>query len=92
MNAHAHTIPVLKASTAAGVAARTPPDLERIRVRAYQIWEEQGRPEGRDHEHWQQAERQLQVEFRIGFPDGLDMNTGDLAKPGDLDIDESSPH
>ena len=26
-------------------------------VIAYQIWEEQGRPHGRDAEHWQEAER-----------------------------------
>ncbi len=28
---------------------------ERIRARAHQIWEEEGRPEGRHHEHWRQA-------------------------------------
>jgi hypothetical protein len=32
---------------------------DRIRERAHQIWEEQGRPEGRDLEHWHEAERQL---------------------------------
>lgn len=31
-------------------------DLEkRVRERAYEIWESEGRPEGRQHEHWQQA-------------------------------------
>jgi hypothetical protein len=75
-----------------GAAVRTPPDIERIRVRAHQIWEEQGRPEGRDKENWQEAERQLQIEFRIGFPDDLDMNTDELAKPGDLDIDQPQAH
>lgn len=28
---------------------------ERIKQRAYEIWEQQGRPEGKEHEHWQQA-------------------------------------
>jgi hypothetical protein len=28
---------------------------ERIRARAYQIWEEEGRPHGRHHEHWLKA-------------------------------------
>lgn len=28
---------------------------ERIRQRAYQLWEEAGRPEGADHQHWHQA-------------------------------------
>lgn len=30
-----------------------------IQERAYQIWEEQGRPQGRDDEHWRQAEREF---------------------------------
>lgn len=31
-------------------------DLDhRVRERAYQIWEEEGRPQGRDAHHWQQA-------------------------------------
>ena len=44
-------------------------DLQRIRERAYEIWEQEGRPEGREQEHWREAERQLEVEFRVGFPD-----------------------
>ncbi len=32
---------------------------ERIAERAYQIWQESGRPHGRDQEHWLQAEREL---------------------------------
>jgi hypothetical protein len=30
-----------------------------IRQRAYRIWEEEGRPEGRDRLHWDQAAREL---------------------------------
>ena len=30
-----------------------------IRRRAYQIWEEGGRPAGRDKQHWEQAEMEL---------------------------------
>ena len=29
---------------------------ERVRSRAYELWEKEGRPEGRDKEHWSQAE------------------------------------
>ncbi|MGE4047454.1 MAG: DUF2934 domain-containing protein [Acetobacteraceae bacterium] len=29
------------------------------RERAYQIWEREGRPEGREIEHWMQAKREL---------------------------------
>jgi hypothetical protein len=32
---------------------------ERIAARAYQIWLEAGCPDGRDEEHWYQAEREL---------------------------------
>ncbi len=31
-------------------------DLEAIAARAYAIWQEQGCPEGRDMEHWIEAE------------------------------------
>ena len=30
-----------------------------IRQRAYQIWEREGRPQGRDFEHWVQAQVEL---------------------------------
>ena len=30
-----------------------------IRTRAHQIWESEGRPDGRDHEHWEAAEREM---------------------------------
>jgi hypothetical protein len=32
---------------------------ELIRRRAYQMWEEQGRPEGLDADHWYAAEQEL---------------------------------
>ncbi len=31
----------------------------RIRLRALEIWREQGCPEGRAKEHWEQAEREV---------------------------------
>jgi hypothetical protein len=34
-------------------------DLEGIQTRAYQLWQEAGRPHGRDEEFWHQAEREL---------------------------------
>jgi hypothetical protein len=30
-----------------------------VEQRAYKIWEEEGRPHGRDQEHWHRAERDL---------------------------------
>jgi hypothetical protein len=32
---------------------------QRIRERAYQIWLDEGQPDGRDKEHWEQAEKQI---------------------------------
>ncbi len=52
---------------------RTPQASHRSAILAYQIWEQEGRPAGREQQHWEQAEMQLQVEFRVGFPDA----TGD---------------
>ncbi len=35
-------------------------DIERrIRERAYEIWEEEGRPHGREAQHWQQAASEM---------------------------------
>ena len=39
--------------------AMVKPDEEKIRKRAREIWEENGRPAGRDEEFWFQAEREL---------------------------------
>jgi hypothetical protein len=44
-------------------------ELERkIRDRAYQLWETNGRPEGQEHEHWVEAERQVMAEEGMGEP------------------------
>ena len=55
------TIAAPKAKVAStGGARRNGSDLgERIRQRAYEIWEREGRPEGREQEHWEQAEREV---------------------------------
>jgi hypothetical protein len=36
-------------------------DAELIAALAYSIWEQEGRPAGRDVEHWLQAEAQLRM-------------------------------
>jgi hypothetical protein len=42
-------------------SAPTPEELDAlIRERAYQIWEDSGCPHGFDHQHWLQAEREVQ--------------------------------
>lgn len=32
---------------------------DRIRARAHQLWLDEGRPEGREFEHWQRAEQEV---------------------------------
>ncbi|MBB3447296.1 MULTISPECIES: DUF2934 domain-containing protein [unclassified Rhizobium] len=43
----------------AGREDRTQETTNRIRDRANQIWEAEGRPEGRREEHWLQAEHEI---------------------------------
>lgn len=35
-----------------------------VRVRAYRIWEKSGKPEGRADEHWREALKELEAEYR----------------------------
>lgn len=35
---------------------------EQVRIRAYQIWEREGRTHGEDARHWQQAESEIAAE------------------------------
>jgi two-component system, LuxR family, sensor kinase FixL len=46
----------------------TPDDLAReemIRTRARAIWEREGRPDGKDRDHWHQAEQEISAERRF---------------------------
>jgi len=44
---------------------------ERVRVRAYELWERDGRPHGRNDEYWAEALRQIQQEDRGAPPTGM---------------------
>jgi hypothetical protein len=48
-------------------------DLERIRQRAYELWQQEGQPEGKQQEHWDQAVREI-----TGNPDqsGAQLDSG----------------
>jgi hypothetical protein len=48
-------------------------DLERIRQRAYELWQQEGQPEGKQQEHWDQAVREIS-----GNPDqsGAQLDSG----------------
>jgi len=49
-----------------------PLQTERVRQRAHELWEQEGRPEGRQDEHWARACRELQMEEQDSFVE----NTG----------------
>lgn len=34
----------------------------RVRERAHQLWEQEGRPDGRDFDHWERAAREIAAE------------------------------
>ena len=42
-----------------GADASPSPSYDDIAARAYAIWKAQGCPEGKENEHWQQAEEEL---------------------------------
>ncbi|WFU12688.1 DUF2934 domain-containing protein (plasmid) [Rhizobium sp. CB3090] len=67
--------PTADQSQARGPATR---DVEKeIRERAYAIWENEGRPEGRHLEHWERAERQISGEFHL---DKTEIESDDVPK------------
>ncbi len=45
---------------------------DRIRERAQQIWEKEGRPEGQQDRHWSEASAEIDAEERIGATDGIE--------------------
>lgn len=45
------------------MAHRDAPGDDVIRRRAYHIWEEEGRPEGRHDEHWHRAREEIERQF-----------------------------
>jgi hypothetical protein len=42
-------------------------DQERIRERAHRIWEREGRPDGRDAQHWEMAREEIAIEDNQGL-------------------------
>ena len=51
-----------RSPTAAQRVAAVASSNEKIAERAYQIWQASGRPDGKDQEHWFQAERELRAQ------------------------------
>ena len=58
------TLKAVAKTTATAGAVRRDIASDSIASRAYSLWENAGRPHGRDMEFWFQAEQQLKVEIR----------------------------
>ena len=63
---------------------------ERIRLRAHEIWEQEGRQEGRAEAHWAQAQRELQA-AAPGEPGTVGMADGNAADTMPMAADRASP-
>jgi hypothetical protein len=63
-------------STASSLSS--PPDPETVSRRAYELWEQEGRPEGCDLRHWLQAEQ----ECRTSHASNETATTPTSASPG----------
>lgn len=44
---------------------------ERVRIRAYHLWEQDGRPHGRNDEYWTKALAEVQAEERREAESGV---------------------
>ena len=54
--------PAPESSVAVTNSTSPEPSGEEIAARAYDLWQAQGRPGGREQENWSEAERQLRAE------------------------------
>lgn len=53
---------------------------DRIRQRAYQLWEASGRPDGKQEEHWQQALAEITAKDAYGLTPEGDTPDADTAE------------
>ena len=67
---------------------------EQVSLRAYQIWEDEGRPAGRHDHHWRRAERDVYGDDIAVLSPGLDGSGGDqdmirLTETSPLDVGQA---
>lgn len=68
---------------------------EQLRSRAYQIWQSEGEPSGREEEHWQEAARQLGAEggqeAEASASSIVSSDSGRSSEQGQLDDGSTKP-
>lgn len=63
---------------------------ERIRAKAYELWQEAGQPEGREVEHWEEAERMINAQDTDGETDfGVNPEQTGPAQPDQIETVEA---
>ncbi len=68
----------------------SPEDEQRIRERAYFLWEQEGRPEGRDLDYWERARELQAMRDHAGAalePNPMAQNYGEL--PRDQPVEQA---
>ena len=61
---------------------------DQIRQRAYELWEQEGRPEGREYAHWDEAARQI---GGLGQPVGAGPSEAGVPFEGDGSMPSGNP-
>lgn len=66
---------------------------ERIRHRAYDLWEQAGKPEGRDREFWKAAAREIEADETGADPVPIDEigETDNSDRTRRADVDQLTP-
>lgn len=65
-------------------------DEEKVRQRAYELWELDGRREGAENDHWRQAREQLEAEIQPAGSKTLD-SVGGNAQTGIAEMPVRQP-
>jgi hypothetical protein len=64
--------------------------VTRIRRRAYEIWEESGRAEGRESEHWEQVRREVESAENLAPESPAGRPRRRMMRPDTIDKSRSS--
>jgi hypothetical protein len=64
--------------------------LQKVRERAHALWEQAGRPDGQDAEHWAQAEREIAAEDDARSPVPVGKTSGRRGRKPSLSPDQTA--
>ncbi|PEQ14569.1 hypothetical protein B2G71_03070 [Novosphingobium sp. PC22D] len=64
---------------------------DRIRQRAHEIWEREGKPDGRHEDHWAEASKQIEAEDASGAKPKRKAPAKAAAKPAKAAIESTGP-